>query len=292
MTNKELKKKLLETISNPDLKLAVADAPLGSMKDGQWKDSQFFQALWDSLKRTEMRVADYNERGITYKDKDLYIYYGKGGIKVEETPKGIRKMLLYLSEKYDRRIVISDGVLYKNDKVSLTTDGLVDNIEIKRDTATMIAGNDKIVAPYAVITILSNSDSIVAKKFIVMPNNEYNVAIKQSGSVKYKYPTMMSTKMVMKRALNQVYSLLGTGIESDDAEIMDQAIDNQNIDTSTDEPAPVITAEQVEWIESSITDKTEKAVKEWLKKKRIEKYEDITIDVFESLQKKLGENYA
>ena len=226
-----IKSNLLSKITNTDLKLAIAEAP-DTVKDtesGNYIPNKLFPELLKSIGRVELKLEELNEKGLFYKNKDVYVYLGRGGVKVEETPKGIRKMLIYLSEKYDRRVVISDGVLYQGDDVVITTDGLIDKVEIQRDTKTMITGG-AILAPFAVISILSKRDVVIAKKFIVMPANEFTNALKQAGNVKFTYPSMMATKMVMKRALTQVYSLLGTGIENDDAEMLDDAIENNNID--------------------------------------------------------------
>jgi hypothetical protein len=97
---------------------------------------------------------------------------------------------------------------------------------------------------------------------------------------------MMATKMVMKRALTQVYSLLGTGIENSDAEMLDDAIENNNIEKQEPQPKEKITADQVKAIKKAIKEKgiAETAVLGWLNSQRCSSFEDVNTSLLVDLE--------
>lgn len=175
----------------------------------------FFVELYNSFGRVEMMVQELIEDGLLYSAGDFYVYAGRGGIKVHETPKGVRKQLQRIAKNYNLNIVVSDGVLYENDRVSIKTDGRIDEIEITKDQQTLVKGGN-IIAPYAVVTVFKSSSEIVAKKLFIIPQNEYQKILKQGTDS--AYPTMMAQKSVMKRVASGIYSLLGVSLEKEERE--------------------------------------------------------------------------
>lgn len=211
-----MKNKLIQMAKNNELKLAVASQPDNIKTNGVWVPNTFFKILHDSFGRVEMMVTELTDAGLLYSAGDFYVYQGRGGIKVHETPKGVRKQLQKIAEKYGLNIIVSDGVLYENDRITVKTDGRIDEVEIVKDQQTMVKGGH-IIAPYAVVTVFKNSSEIVAKKIFIIPQNEY-MAILSAGT-KSSYPTMMAQKSVMKRVAGGIYSLLGVAIEKEEHNI-------------------------------------------------------------------------
>jgi len=212
----DLKTKLIKQAKHDEFKLAIASQPDNIQnKQKQWIPNPFFVELNNSFGRVEMMVQELIEDGLLYSAGDFYVYAGRGGIKVHETPKGVRKQLQRIAKNYNLNIVVSDGVLYENDRVSIKTDGRIDEIEITKDQQTLVKGGN-IIAPYAVVTVFKSSSEIVAKKLFIIPQNEYQKILQQgTGSA---YPTMMAQKSVMKRVASGIYSLLGVSLEKEEHE--------------------------------------------------------------------------
>lgn len=230
-----MKNKLIQQSKNSELKLAIASQPDRVQdKNKLWVANPFFKILSESFGRVEMMVTELTDAGLLFSAGDFYVYAGRGGIKVHETPKGVRKQLQKIAEKYNLNIIISDGVLYENDRISVKSDGRIDDIEIIKDQQAMVKGGT-IVAPYAVVTVFRNSNEIVAKKIFIIPQPEYQ-KILQAGSGS-NYPTMMAQKSVMKRVANGIYSLLGVAIEKEEHSIdeMEERLSEQEPRTTQKE---------------------------------------------------------
>lgn len=249
------KEKLLKLVKNTELKLAVVSQPDKVQdKDKKWIDNPFFNILLNSIGRVEVMVNELTDAGLLFSAGDFYVYAGRGGIKVHETPKGVRKQLQRIAEKYGLNIVISDGVLYENDRISVKTDGRIDEVEIVKDQQTMVKGGT-ILAPYAVVTVFRNNNEIIAKKIFIIPYSEY-VSIVKAGSGS-SYPTMMAQKSVMKRVANSIYSLLGVAIEKEEHSL-DEMEERLSEPRSTNEPKqeqPDLLSSEAELIEAqSVTE--------------------------------------
>jgi|FLOH01.1.fsa_nt_gi hypothetical protein len=212
----EIKTKLVKLTENNEFKLAItSQADNIQNKQKQWVANPFFSELSNSFGRVEIMVQELVDDGLLYSAGDFYVYSGRGGIKVHETPKGVRKQLQRIASNYNLNIVVSDGVLYENDRITLKTDGRIDEIEIVKDQQTLVKGGN-IIAPYAVVTVFKSSSEIVAKKLFIIPQNEYQKILQQgSGS---SYPTMMAQKSVMKRVASGIYSLLGVSLGKEEHE--------------------------------------------------------------------------
>ena len=220
---------------NEDLALAIAAQPLEVQdKEKKWIPNKFFNMLFSSFGRVDANVKALVEDGLSYGAGDFYVYEGRGGIKVHETPKGVRKQLQKIAAKYGLSIIVSDGVLYAKDRLSVKTDGRIDEIEIYKDSEDMVKGG-VIVAPYAVVTVFRGGNEIIAKKIFIIPQKEYAEILKKgTGS---SYPTMMAQKSVMKRVANGIYSLLGVSIGKDDSlDEMEKRLEDESPRQSEDEP--------------------------------------------------------
>lgn len=216
-----LKQDLLKAKICDDLRLAISEAPEAI----NGKPNPFFGKIKPVLEQVNAKVLDYNENlNLYYKNKDLYIYYGKGGIKVAPTPKGNRKFIQNLGKENGLSIVVIDGVLYSGDVVKITSDGLIDNITITKDPKTLLHGG-KIVSPYAVVSIFKDGN-LVAKKFENITATEYQAVLKGSYNAP-PYPTMMARKSIMKRVANAIYSLLGI-VGGSEIEALDKVNDGIN----------------------------------------------------------------
>jgi hypothetical protein len=227
-----LKTKLINQAKHDEFKLAIASQPDSIQnKQKQWIPNPFFNELDKAFGRVELMVQELIDDGLLYSAKDFYVYSGKGGVKVHETPKGVRKQLQRIAKNYNLNIVVSDGVLYENDRVSISTDGRIDEIEIIKDQQTLIKGGN-IIAPYAVVTVFKSNSEIVAKKFFVIPQSEYQ-KILQQGIGSY-YPTMMAQKSVMKRVASGIYSLLGVALEKEEHEDINDVEDRMNESNNND----------------------------------------------------------
>jgi recombinational DNA repair protein RecT len=217
MSNKLIDKLFELCGDNVDLKLAIVSQPEQVKSGAGYSENPFFSTLLNSFGRVKEQVGSLVDDGLSFNKGDFYVYYGKGGIKVHETPKGVRKQLQRIAEKYNLNIIIYDGVLYEKDRISLTTDGRIDTVEIIKDSESLVKGG-KIIAPFAVVTVFKG-ELIIAKKTFIIPEPEYKVIVNMGYS--NNYPTMMAIKTVLKRVSNSIYSLLGVSLDVSDSEIID-----------------------------------------------------------------------
>jgi hypothetical protein len=245
-----MKKELLKKITNPDLKLAIAEAPDNVKQNGKLVPNPLFNMIANSLGRVLMQVQRLNDEGLYYANGDIYIYVGKGGVKVSETPKGVRKKLQQIALKHGLSVIINDGVLYKGDNISLETDGQIDTIHIVKNENYLLHGGE-IVAPYAVVSVFKK-DQMIARKLFIIPSIEYKEILKQGqGS---KYPSMMAQKSVMKRVANNIFSLLGVTLDTEDTERIDEMGENMRVDT---EPKPKVEKIDTEAALKELKEKTD-----------------------------------
>jgi len=105
---------------------------------------------------------------------------------------------------------------------------MIDEFTITKNAMAMFHGA-KIIAPYAIVTILKN-DRVFSKRLFVVPADEYQ-EIKKLGTGN-KYHSMMAKKMVLRRVLKGIFSMIGTAInEADATEIENMAtamrVDNE-----------------------------------------------------------------
>ena len=234
-TNKEKLIALAMQEKNEDLALAIAAQPEKIQdKNKQYIENTFFTVLYKTFGRVSASVKALVEDGLSFSAGDFYVYEGRGGIKVHETPKGVRKQLQKIAAKYGLNIVVSDGVLYEKDRILVKTDGRIDEIEIYKDSEDMVRGGT-IVAPYAVVTVFRGGNEIIAKKIFIIPQKEYAEILKKGTG--NSYPTMMAQKSVMKRVANGIYSLLGVSLGKDDAfDEMEKRFEDEAPRQSENEP--------------------------------------------------------
>ena len=90
----------------------------------------------------------------------------------------------------------------------------------------------EILAPYAIVSVFKDNVMITRKMFIV-PNDEYKV-IRAMGTGN-KFNTMMAYKMVYKRVLNGIFSLLGVTLDREDAKLIDDMAKNMRVDRQIEE---------------------------------------------------------
>ncbi len=75
---------------------------------------------------------------------------------------------------------------------------------------------------------------MITRKLFIVPNDEY-IVIKNMGSGN-KFETMMAYKMVYKRVLNGIFSLLGVTLDRDDTKDIDTMAENMRVDDETNTP--------------------------------------------------------
>jgi len=200
------------------------------------KNSKISQKLNENTELIKAKVSEFESNGLRYIDDDYYVYRGKGGIKIHETPKGVKKRIAQIAHKYNLSVVVTDGLFYKGDEISVESDGTIEDIKIKKNSNALIMGGD-ILAPYAIVSVFKDSVMITRKLFIV-PNDEY-IAIKNMGSGN-KFQTMMAYKMVYKRVLNGIYSLLGVTLDRVDAKMIDEMAENMRVDNEKEDASEEI----------------------------------------------------
>ena len=187
---------------------------------------------------------------LSYVDNDYYVYRGKGGLKIHETPKGVRKVLSRIALKHNLSVVILEGVICDGDSIELVSDGTIEEVKITKCTASLVGGVN-ILAPYAVVSVFKDNTLITRKLFIV-PSNEYK-AIKAMGSGN-KFETLMAQKSVMKRVSSGIYSLLGVTLDRQDITRIDDMSEAMRVDDeeSVEKSTPIDTIEELEKIKSGL----------------------------------------
>ena len=187
--------------------------------------------LNNNIEFVHASILKFESLGLSYIDNDYYTYQGKGGLKIHETPKGVKKRIAQIAHKYNLSVVVTDGVFYKGDTVTLESDGTIEQINIKKNSQSLIMGGE-ILAPYAIVSVFKDNVMITRKMFIV-PNDEYKV-IRAMGTGN-KFNTMMAYKMVYKRVLNGIFSLLGVTLDREDAKLIDDMAENMRVDRQIEE---------------------------------------------------------
>lgn len=189
---------------------------------------KYINSLYAKHAKVKDMILFMEDKGLSYQNGDIYVYHGRGGVKVSPTPKGVRKEISRIATKAGIKMSINDGVIYHGDKVSAKTDGTVDVVEIERDTDSLLGGG-KIRSPYAIITIFNDDNSIRSRNFLNIPEDEYLVILRAgSGS---KYPTMMASKSIMKRVLAKLYTLLGSSMTEEEKEFVSMMEDEMRSDS-------------------------------------------------------------
>jgi len=196
------------------------------------KNRDLTQLLEINREFVRSSIIKFEELGLNYINDDYYVYRGKGGLKIHETPKGVRKHVAIIARKYNLSVVINDGILYEGDIVTKEGDGTIEKIYIKQNSQSLVMGGN-ILAPYAVVTVFKDN-VMITKKLFIIPNNEYLAIVKMGSGNQFK--TMMAQKMVMKRVLNGIYSLLGVTLDRRDVAEVDRMGEDMRVD---DRIAPV-----------------------------------------------------
>jgi len=233
-------------------------------------------------------IEKYNGIGLSYIDNDYYVYRGKGGLKIHETPKGVKKTISQIAHKYNLSVVVIDGLFYYGDTIDVVSNGTIEDIKIVKNSKTLIMGGE-ILAPYAIVSVFKD-DVMITRKLFIVPNDEYK-AIKDMGSGN-KFSTMMAYKMVYKRVLNGIYSLLGVTLDRKDTKHIDEMAENMRVDDIKEE-AKNITTEQKEVIIDMI-ERTGSDVVKFMNAFKIDAVDKMTYDNAEKaislLKKKEAKN--
>lgn len=176
----------------------------------------------------ERKVEQNIERGLRFNEDDYYCFIQKGDkLSLKTQPKGGVKLILMLGERYDVSISLNIGVIRENDEVlKMSFVNGFDEFELKKDITSAIWGNSKkdnsrIVAPYAYVTTMRNN-IVVGKKLFIVPNDEYSIILNKSGGWAKQYQTTHAKKVVLKRVLDEVSSILGSKMSSDDSKLMSE----------------------------------------------------------------------
>ena len=171
-------------------------------------------------------ISSMHDRGLYYIDNDYYVYKGRGGLKIHETPKGVKKSICDIAKKYSLSVIIIDGIICQGDTINCTTNGTIDDVEIIKNPSSMVMGGE-ILAPYAVVSVFKD-DVMVSKKLFIVPNDEYKKIVAMGTGNQFK--SMMAQKMVMKRVANGIYSLLGVTLDRRDAKVIDDMGEAMRVD--------------------------------------------------------------
>jgi len=205
--------------------------------------------LNNNIEFIKSSIQKFNDLGLSYIDNDYYVYQGKGGLKCHETPKGVKKRIAQIAHKYDLSVVVTDGVFYQGDEISVTSDGTIETINIKKNSQSLIMGGD-ILAPYAIVSVFKD-DVMITRKLFIVPNNEYKT-IKAMGSGN-NFHTMMALKMVYKRVLNGIFSLLGVTLDRADIKELDRMAEDMRVDDEvTEAKEPVDTIAEMQKIKDTL----------------------------------------
>jgi len=179
-------------------------------------------------------VREMVNNGLSYARGEYYIYDGKGGLKIEETPIGVRKIISSLGEKKGLTVVVNDGYLRVGDEAIIKVNGGIDTLLVTKGMTHFDDTNSEIVAPYATVTVYQKGKMIV-QKVIIVPKSEYEKIISNSSKIAKAYPTMLAGKTIMKRVLKAIPSLIGGYIDDSDYATTDRVADRQNVDMEEEE---------------------------------------------------------
>lgn len=217
-----------------------------------WEQNATIKDLLNKNQNLVLQRIDYYEAlGLSFLDNDYYVYRGKGGLKMHETPKGVKKRIAQIAHEYDLSVVVSDGIFYEGDTINVTSNGTIENIEIIKNSQSLIMGGE-ILAPYAIVSVFKD-DVMITRKLFIVPNDEYKV-IKAMGSGN-KFATMMAYKMVYKRVLNGIFSLLGVTLNREHTKEIDRMAEDMRVDDEiieTEVDTPIDSATEMQTIKNNL----------------------------------------
>jgi hypothetical protein len=213
------------------------------------RNPQITALLNNNQKFLYSAVESMNERGLYYIDNDYYVYNGKGGLKIHETPKGVKKSICDIAKKYSLSVIIISGVICQGDEINVSSNGTIDEVEIKKSTQTLINGGE-ILAPYAVVTVYKDN-TMISKKLFIVPNDEYKKIVAMGRGNAFK--TLMAEKSVMKRVANGIYALLGVTLDRKDAKVIDDMGEAMRVDNEETKVVEKIdTMEELKKVKDSV----------------------------------------
>ena len=212
-------------------------------KKSYYVPSQTNQAVMSHLGLTARLISGMLDQGLSYANKDYYIYCQFGGVpSVTKSPNGMARALTNAASKVGVKLVVNGGCVFEKHKLKVVRNGIIDTIELENDPEYEIrqhGGND-LVAPYTVITELNDALQVISSTVTIVRDNEYKNAKAQSkGNTHEKYPVPMAIKIAMRRAILQSAASLGV---ADDPDLM-QEIDDHDADYDMDKaPDPSVSA--------------------------------------------------
>ena len=207
--------------------------PVKIYNKGEWARNTVIDKIGTRPLDFILLVREMVNNGLSYARGEYYIYDGKGGLKVDETPIGVRKIISSLGEKKGLTVVVNDGYLRQGDEAKIEVMGGIDTIVLTKRMSHFEDDNAEIISPYATITVYQ-AGKIIAQKVIIVPKSEYYKIINNSSKIAKAYPTMLAGKTVMKRVLKAIPSLIGGYIDNSDYETVEKVADRQNVDMEKD----------------------------------------------------------
>ena len=116
-------------------------------------------AVMNHLNLTVRLLSGMLDQGLSYANKDYYIYCQFGGVpSVTKSPNGMIRAMMNAASKVGVKLVINGGCIYEKHKLRVVRNGRIDTIELENDPEYEIRqhGQNDIIAPYAVVTELDS----------------------------------------------------------------------------------------------------------------------------------------
>jgi len=174
---------------------------------------------------SHQKIAEYANLGLSIANKDYYIipYGTRAEFPIDY--KGLLKVAAMEARSNGFQLIAKADTIKKAsaDTVSISTDGLIDNISISGAKV-----NDEIVSAYAILSLLDmKTHQVIMQKVEALPVDEYKNAVNSSkgGNVHKNYKTEMGKKIALRRAVK----ILATMFASDKLDRL-FALDNESYD--------------------------------------------------------------
>lgn len=217
-------------------------------------DQQAFGRINNNMNSFVSDIDAMVSMELSVKTNDYYIYSGfSGSIAVKASYLGFTKAVVLQAKKVGHTLLINADILKEDDEVSLTTDGTIDFISVKKDKKSLFtkSGKNSNTVPYSVGSVYVN-DKLIYRKVVVVPLEEMRLVVEKSRKKDlYRDWSSMSIKAATIRLLKQLGRLYPVGVE-----LRDDVSESYEADaTAVQSPVPTLIQAPTHIQEESIEEK-------------------------------------
>lgn len=171
------------------------------------------------------------ELGLKYSSGDYYIFIQKGGnLKIAKSPNGSAKVIDRIISSKDVKATLVMGIVRDSDEVTMTTDGTIQTINIKRGKDSIFKRDGIVIGGYGIVTVFSKTNSMLSRNVILIDSTEYNAIKKMALNAMRTYESMFMNKIILRRYAQLLPAFIGGGFTPDEIEILDEVREENRVD--------------------------------------------------------------